>query len=306
MTKKAPPLPGEEMTNGSCRLVGGTFSDCVQLVLFVISFSSLVYKRSIERPQRPLQIWALDSLKQGFSSNLVHFWNILASILMASNGIIMTRIRTVQGTSRVSEKGFDECAFYFCSFFVDTTVGCVITYYALQFTIWIADKDWVWRSWHTPGKYGRPPNYTIWWQQMVQWVLCTLVMKGLITALLVLFENEWGIIGNFIFKPLQIFPKLELVLVMLIGPACMNAFQFWVQDSFLMHRDGNGDGDVDCDGDGDGNDVNKNDFLQGKGGCGDEETPLVSRTNNVAVETIGTTTSSARGIAKSYRAVKIG
>ena len=86
VVKSSSPSVSSTSSSSACHLIGGTFSDCIQLVLFVISFSTLVYKRSIERPQRPFDIWALDALKQGFSSNVIHFWNILASILMASNG----------------------------------------------------------------------------------------------------------------------------------------------------------------------------------------------------------------------------
>jgi len=138
----------------SCTLVGGLFSDGVQCTLFIISISSLVYKRSIEVPKRSFKVWAMDTLKQGISSNMIHVWNLVASILMASNGVIMNHFRTLHGTETVAlkEDNFDECAFYFCSFFIDTTFGCVVTYWLLKGTMKLGDEGYVWPSWKTPGE----------------------------------------------------------------------------------------------------------------------------------------------------------
>ena len=55
----------------------------------------------------------------------------------------------------------------------------------------------------------------------------------LVAALL--FENRVHLarLGDVLFAPFETHPKAELVCIMVIGPGLMNAFQFWMQDSFL-------------------------------------------------------------------------
>ena len=40
------------MPRKQCQLVGGLFCSLIQLILFCCSFSSLLFKRKLERPKR--------------------------------------------------------------------------------------------------------------------------------------------------------------------------------------------------------------------------------------------------------------
>ena len=50
--------------NTSCKLLGSVFSYLIQIFLGLVAISSLLYKRHIERPQRPWKIWGFDVGKQ--------------------------------------------------------------------------------------------------------------------------------------------------------------------------------------------------------------------------------------------------
>jgi hypothetical protein len=49
---------------GKCELLSGKETYAIQLLLGVIAFGTLWYKRQVERPRRPLQIWSMDVSKQ--------------------------------------------------------------------------------------------------------------------------------------------------------------------------------------------------------------------------------------------------
>ena len=47
-------------------------------------------------------------------------------------------------------------------------------------------------------------------------------------------RDPLGNFGQWLFYPLQGFPTLELVIVMILAPGLMNAWMFWVTDTFIM------------------------------------------------------------------------
>jgi hypothetical protein len=91
----------------------------LQLVLGVTALMSLIYKRQTESPRRPFDVWFMDVSKQGFSSVLVHFWNIGLSIIFAN-------------LSSNDNRASDECAFYFINFLLDTFVGVFLVWLLLK------------------------------------------------------------------------------------------------------------------------------------------------------------------------------
>lgn len=48
--------PQEEDPQAGCKLMDG-FGIFIQLLLAAFAFSTLIYKRQREKPQRPLRIW---------------------------------------------------------------------------------------------------------------------------------------------------------------------------------------------------------------------------------------------------------
>ena len=83
-----------------------------------------------------------------------------------------------------------------------------------------------------------PPNYRLLSAQVLQWVLITLTTKSLIALLLCFSYSLITRLGHLLLHPLESHPRIELVVVMLVAPVCMNAAQFWVNDNILMSKKG--------------------------------------------------------------------
>lgn len=91
----------------SCQLIGFA-GIMVQLVLGVLSFSVLIYKRYIERPKRIWKIWFMDTSKQGFSQMIAHIINVVISMQLSSS------------------LSSDACIWYFTTNILDNTLGVVL------------------------------------------------------------------------------------------------------------------------------------------------------------------------------------
>mmetsp|Transcript_4722 Transcript_4722/g.9811 ORF Transcript_4722/g.9811 Transcript_4722/m.9811 type:complete len:252 (-) Transcript_4722:21-776(-) len=226
-----------------CHLMGGTFASLVQLLLFCASCSTLLLKRHLERPRRTWSIWAKDVVKQGLSANIIHLWNILASVLTTRGSFdfsAIPRVASLANSTNMTLFGpakdgsepaptSDECELYLLTFALDTTVGLLITFYLMELTI----RYPLLRSWSHPGVYTEN-ELKVWSEQVLQWVIITLTMKTLIALLIFSCTAPLQYLGHLLLQPLETRPRLELVVVMLIAPVCMNAFQFWVNDNILM------------------------------------------------------------------------
>lgn len=60
------------MGSDACTLLSGVFALSVQGVLGITAVLSLVYKRFVERPRRPLRIWSFDVGKQVVGAAVAH------------------------------------------------------------------------------------------------------------------------------------------------------------------------------------------------------------------------------------------
>merc|ERR1719183_1277994 len=104
----------------------------------------------------------------------------------------------------------DECAWYWINIMIDTTFGVLVCWGFLKASERLFGYD--------SGHYGKEaktgidwetnPDFFKWGKQIAAWraIVCT----------------HW--ISNV---------QVRLVFVMIITPACMNMFQFWVSDNFL-------------------------------------------------------------------------
>ncbi|RUS24568.1 hypothetical protein BC938DRAFT_473382 [Jimgerdemannia flammicorona] len=79
---RAPDGDGEPEQSG-CKLLD-SFAIVIQLCLVTAAFSSLIYKRSRERPQRPVLIWGFDVSKQLFGGIVIHSLNLIVSYISGS------------------------------------------------------------------------------------------------------------------------------------------------------------------------------------------------------------------------------
>jgi hypothetical protein len=64
-----------------CELFGD-FGIFIQLFLGVISFSTLLVKRFTDKNRRSWTIWLMDTSKQAFSAGFMHFFNLIASVVI--------------------------------------------------------------------------------------------------------------------------------------------------------------------------------------------------------------------------------
>jgi hypothetical protein len=95
--------------NGECQLLG-PFSLVVQAALGSLALLSLVYKRSRERPQRPVKIWAFDVSKQVFGSAMLHLANLLMSMFSAGHFEITRKYQP------------NPCSFYLLNLGIDVSI----------------------------------------------------------------------------------------------------------------------------------------------------------------------------------------
>jgi hypothetical protein len=155
----------QEQSEASCQLMD-SFSILIQLCLAFTALLTLLYKRSQESPQRPLQIWcviyvintyksyiynynrALDVSKQFIGAGMVHFINIAISNYAANNT-----------TS-------NQCVWYFLNVAIDTTFGVFMLW--CWFTILLGALDKFYIDIGETGDYGPPPFQQMIWPWLRQ------------------------------------------------------------------------------------------------------------------------------------------
>ncbi|KAI8586893.1 vacuolar membrane protein-domain-containing protein [Geranomyces variabilis] len=184
-----------------------------------IALSSLIIKRHRERPQRPFKIWAFDTSKQAVAAGLVHFANIL--------------IASISGSQ--SEESENPCVWYFLNILLDTTLGVGILALILRGMHHIVDKLRIpdMRS----GHYGNPPRLTAWARQLVLFLSAWTLVKLTVVILLRVFPF-FAIVAEWILDPLVSSndTRLQVVVVMLIFPLCMNVVQAWLIDMVIKGK----------------------------------------------------------------------
>ncbi|KAG1538779.1 hypothetical protein G6F51_009551 [Rhizopus arrhizus] len=199
-----------------------TFGIIVQLCLAAAAFSTLIFKRQREKPQRPLRIWGFDVSKQLAGGIIVHFLNVVAAVFFGVN----------------PEEGVksNPCAWYFLNILVDTTLGVGIIWLILTgFKYAILKLGW---TGFQSGVYGDPPfteQLKKWAKQLTVYIISLILMKVIVVVLFhlcpwILDFGDWVLewtVGNY---------RLQVVFVMLIFPLVMNILQFWVIDTIVKHK----------------------------------------------------------------------
>ncbi|KAI9481663.1 MAG: vacuolar membrane protein-domain-containing protein [Benjaminiella poitrasii] len=201
-----------------CKLLD-SFAILVQITLASTALFTLFYKRSKERPQRPVIVWALDVSKQFIGAAVVHFLNLAVSYIAGRphNGGPKTNL----------------CVWYFLNVAIDTTIGVAILWFWLHLIQTLLERCHV-KEVRT-GHYGPPPLRQMlkpWLKQTVVFILAESLMKlcvyGMFRHLPFLFSwGEWVLRwtkGNY---------KYQVIFVMLIFPLIMNVIQFWIVDTIV-------------------------------------------------------------------------
>ena len=70
----------------------------------------------------------------------------------------------------------------------------------------------------------------IWAFQLIVWLITVIIAKTLLFGVQLLIQDELGIAGLFLLSPFLHHKKLELVVVMVIIPVCLNATQVRLPD----------------------------------------------------------------------------
>ncbi|KAJ3168744.1 hypothetical protein HDU87_000948 [Geranomyces variabilis] len=162
---------------------------------------------------------AFDTSKQAVAAGLVHFANIL--------------IASISGSQ--SEESENPCVWYFLNILLDTTLGVGILALILRGMHHIVDKLRIpdMRS----GHYGNPPRLTAWARQLVLFLSAWALVKLTVVILLRVFPF-FAIVAEWILDPLVSSndTRLQVVVVMLIFPLCMNVVQAWLIDMVIKGK----------------------------------------------------------------------
>tara|TARA_B100001287_G_C22610940_1_gene495116 strand:- start:411 stop:1127 length:717 start_codon:yes stop_codon:yes gene_type:complete len=214
------------MTSETCTLVGNDFSIFVQFFLLFSAIITLVYKRQIENPKRKLLIWFFDTSKQAFSGSLQHLTNMALGLFFGLR------------------KGLaSECVWYIVNFAITSFGGLVVIYFVMKLYDFIIQKYNI--QILKSGYYGNPPNWKPWLLQLLLWGIISCFEK-LFTATVVILPlyDVLDKFGAFIETPFLNYPKIELVLVMLILPTIINCIFFWICDNILKQQLPHGDSSI--------------------------------------------------------------
>lgn len=188
----------------------GDFGWFIQGTLGLLSFSSLIVKRYLEKNPRTWKIWFFDASKQAVSSGLLHTLNLFLS------------------SSAGSE---NQCTWYFLNFSIDTVLGMALCYLLLH-GIEKCLNNFRLLSFKS-GYYGEIPDVGMWVYQLFIWISIILSVKAIIWVVMVLFKQPLQFFGDVILFPFKGYPQIELVMVMVFIPLVLNSLIFWITDSFL-------------------------------------------------------------------------
>lgn len=218
------------MLSSPCSLLDA-WGILVQGLLGVGALSTLAYKRQLEQPCRPRLTWLLDASKQALSSASGHFQNVALSEL------VFVRLH-VAATS--------PCVWYLVNLVLDTTLGTALAFYALRTAeallsagARLAPRPACARTLleaAETGQYGAPPQISRWAAQLFVWLLVTTCVKAVVAAIILVAAMPLHSAGLYTLRPLQPYPRAQVVLVVLVVPLLLNVMQMWIQDNFLQQR----------------------------------------------------------------------
>lgn len=203
-----------------CSLVDG-YAVIIQFLVGIIAISTLLVKRNMEWPKRPLLIWFFDASKQGFASFSMHITNVIAATLST---------RTISGNMSLT-KDKDPCIWYFACLLVDATLLLLVMSLLLMGLSWFVDRMEIEELRH--GEYGDPPRRRIWALQLVVYALLLFSAKGF--CLWILYRNSAIIssVAGFLLKPFMFHHRFELIFVMMIFPFFSSIMTYWIIDQMI-------------------------------------------------------------------------
>ncbi|KAA1106571.1 hypothetical protein PGT21_036270 [Puccinia graminis f. sp. tritici] len=213
-------IPQTQLDTETCSLLG-PFSILIQAIMAFIILASLLYKRHREKPKRKYHIWTADVSKQVIGQAFVHMLNIFISDSMAS----------------LPSKG-NPCALYFMNIFIDTTIGVFVLFLALNTITKLVCKTLR----RTPSSLGLSsgiyphPFLMSWIKQISIYFLGLVILKLFVIGLFWLGGEALIKFGNGVIEGISHDPKIQILMVVMVGPTILNVLQFLLIDSFIKHK----------------------------------------------------------------------
>ncbi|KAG8463213.1 hypothetical protein KFE25_011210 [Diacronema lutheri] len=254
-----------------------TFALVVQGLLGVLALLSLVWKRYIESPPRPLITWLMDTSKQVTGGGTAHVTNVLLGILMekvggggaegaavgeahgavADGAMPLSLAAAAPGdapatpygdsaldgargaadagadANSIDAGGSDQCVWYLVFLTLECTLGVLILCTLLYALNYAAERHFFLKHF-VSGEYGEPPRVKLWLKQLVAYQALLLMMKVCLALLVLPLHDVLRTAGRALLAPLEPFPRIQLLLVMVVVPLVLTVFSFWIQDNVLM------------------------------------------------------------------------
>lgn len=212
---------------GECTLIPGVFGVFIQVLLFAVCCSVLIFKKQLEVKRGDTRTWSeflLDSSKQLVGAGTIHLLNLVFASVLGGLG------------------GSDACSWYFINIAIDCTLGVGIEYAILRML-----TSYVLPSLLSPeevsqfetGNYGhgQKPDLIRYLKQLGLWVLVVILMKLVMVGVMVLFSPVLASAADILLSPLKNSQQAKLFMVMILTPLFFNALQFWLVDGFLKKKE---------------------------------------------------------------------
>lgn len=164
--------------------------------------------------------------KQGLSSFLLHFLNLFLAVTISK------------------QNDEDACVWYLINIILDTFVGIILEWILVRLIEVIARHNKVdtlisgcYYSRETTEFNDYNIDYSIWAVQTGLWCLISTLMKIFVYIIMLTFPDMLEQLGNSLLQSISVYPRLELIFVMIVVPFVMNCIQFWMVDNFLKESD---------------------------------------------------------------------
>jgi len=196
------------------------------MALGLISVGSLVVKKFLPSEKRTWKVFCLDIWKQLSTSLFAHFVNVFLAIYL----------------EEMTDFG-NGCVWYFMNLSLDCIFGLLIAYilflivdhYAVKYNIEVL-KSGVYMDEsvnliNNKGEKADPDsqlNYKIWMLQVLVWCLIVLLSKIIVFFFEIVYARPVYLLGEEILSPLNGYPEVELVVVMILIPVSFNTIQWWI------------------------------------------------------------------------------
>lgn len=159
-----------------------------------------------------------DCSKQAIGALVAHMLNMVASASFAAGA------------------EDNECLFYLVNFVVDCVIGLVLNL-ALMRGFEVCAVQCCQSSSLESGNYGDPPKLSVWLSQLTAWLWVVILSKAIIVFAFILpLKGPLYAVVEYMFAPIDKYPQLELLLIMIVIPLVLNVIVFWIQDQYLMQQ----------------------------------------------------------------------